>query len=77
MEIFKAHQQWKSRPADERFPTLQALYEQTRYYADHAKEVEVPWEKLSVAHINGEMILQGEQNRPKTTQERRNENASA
>lgn len=36
MELFKAHQQWATRPADERFQTLEELYKVTRGYADNS-----------------------------------------
>jgi hypothetical protein len=49
VELFQAHNQWATRPADERFATLQALYEQTKYYADHAAESHgVLWDQLEV-----------------------------
>lgn len=51
MELFKAHRQWAQRPADERFPSLQALYAATKAYADEAREKRVPWSALRVERI--------------------------
>ena len=46
MEIFKANQQWASRPADERFPSLDALYKATKAYASTAVEAHVDFSSL-------------------------------
>lgn len=46
MELFKAHQQWATRPADERFASLRELYEATHAYAKTSTEREVAWSDL-------------------------------
>lgn len=66
MELFKASQQWKDRPADERFPSLQALYGATKSYADQAREVVRPWSDLRVQVDSGEVRLVGKANEPAT-----------
>jgi hypothetical protein len=64
MELFKAHQQWKNRPADERFPSLEALYTQTKHYADIAQEKRVPFSEMRVENVNGDVQLVGRANVP-------------
>lgn len=64
MEIFKAHQQWANRPADERFPSIQALHDATKAYAADAVEADVPFSSLRVEAANGEVILVGKENVP-------------
>jgi hypothetical protein len=64
MEIFKANQQWSSRPADERFASLQALYDATRAYAETACEAEVPFSSLRAEAQDGEIVLVGRENVP-------------
>lgn len=60
MELFKAHDQWSKRPADERFPTLQALYDATRHYADTARErADVRVDSLRVENVDGAVQLVG------------------
>lgn len=48
MELFHANKQWATRPADERFGSLQAMYDATRSYAAIAREKLVPWNTLRV-----------------------------
>ncbi len=59
MEIFKAHQQWATRPADERFSTIGGLYQQTKMYAEHAAEKMVPWRDVRVEDRSGDLVLVG------------------
>ena len=59
MELFKANRQWATRPADERFPTLQALYDVTRAYAQEAKTKDVPVSDLRVEANEGDVGLVG------------------
>ncbi len=59
MELFKAHRQWASRPADERFTSLQDLYNQTKHYAEQAKTTNVNYADLRVEAVNGEVQLVG------------------
>ena len=64
MNLFKAHRQWASRPDDERFPTLKALYDATREYADQASEKVMPFNTLRTEAIDGDVQLVGTRNLP-------------
>jgi hypothetical protein len=64
MNLFKAHRQWAVRPADERFPTLQALHAATKEYADQAGEKRVPWSSLRVEAQGEDVRLVGKANVP-------------
>lgn len=59
MELFKAHKQWSSRPQDERFSSLQSLYQATKAYAEVAREKEVPWNSLRVEAVDTDIQLVG------------------
>ena len=59
MELFKAHRQWAKRPDDERFPTVQALYEATLEYAKIAGEKRVPFGSLRTEAVDGDIQLVG------------------
>lgn len=59
MELFKAHQQWANRPADERFVSLQALYDATHAYAQDAREKMVNVAELRTEAIDGDVQLVG------------------
>lgn len=59
MEIFKANRQWQTRPDDERFPTIEALYQACSGYADSAKEKAVAFRDLRIEAVNGEVQLVG------------------
>lgn len=65
MELFQAHQQWATRPEDERFQTLKALYDATKGYAAQAIEREAVLIKtLRTEAIDGEVQLVGKGNVP-------------
>ncbi len=65
MEIFKAHTQWATRPADERFSSVQALYDATAAYAATAVEREnVSTSTLRVENVDGSVQLVGKGNQP-------------
>lgn len=60
MELFHAHEQWKTRPADERFTSLQDLYTATKAYADVAREVRgIQVNTLRAEAVDGEVKLGG------------------
>jgi hypothetical protein len=59
MELFKAHQQWKNRPEDEKFSSVKALFAATLAYANIAREKEVSWDSLRCEAQNGEVVLMG------------------
>lgn len=63
MEIFKANRQWSTRPADERFTSLQQLYAATKHYAESAVEREgVRVDSLRVENVDGDVTLVGKGN---------------
>jgi hypothetical protein len=60
MELFHANQQWSTRPADQEFPTVQALFDATKAYADTARErPNVSVNSLRVEAIDGDVQLVG------------------
>lgn len=60
MEIFRANYQWANRPEDERFTSLQAMRDQCREYADHAREAEIGWKDLRVEKVGDDLQLIGQ-----------------
>lgn len=64
MELFKAHKQWSTRPNDERFPTIQALYDATQGYYQSAREKQVPFDQVRTEAIDGDVQLVGKANVP-------------
>lgn len=60
MELFQAHNQWSTRPADERFETLQDLFNATHAYALTAHEKQnVRVDSLRVEAVDGAVQLVG------------------
>lgn len=59
MELFKASQQWATRPQDERFMTIESAYQQAKAYADTAKEKMVRPETLRVEAVGDDVKLTG------------------
>lgn len=53
MELFKAHEQWATRPDDQRFGSLRELYDATLAYAKTSAEREVKFADLSAMVDNG------------------------
>lgn len=67
MELFKAHKQWSTRPADERFSSLQALYDATKHYSESAKErTDVRVDSLRVENVDGDVHIVGRGGMPAT-----------
>ena len=67
MELFKANKQWSTRPADETFESIGALWAATRAYRGSAVEAkEVPVSTLRVEATDGELVLLGKAERPAT-----------
>jgi hypothetical protein len=64
MELFHAHNQWKIRPYDERFESLQALYDATKNYAASARESKVPVATIRTEAVEGNVQLVGRENVP-------------
>ena len=59
MELFKASAQWSTRPADERFSSLQEMYQVCKAYADSAVTSKVPYSELRVETVDQEVQLTG------------------
>ncbi len=59
MEIMKAHRQWATRPADERYPDLNSLYTATRRMADESAEAITPVSRLKVEPAGDDLVLMG------------------
>lgn len=67
MELFKASRQWSSRPADERFSTVEALHAACSGYARQAAEAIVRVDTLHTAPTDGgEVVLVGASGVPAT-----------
>jgi hypothetical protein len=49
VELFQAHKQWATRPADQRFTSLDDLLKKTQEYAAQARTIEANWSDLRVA----------------------------
>lgn len=59
MELYAANRQWATRPADEKFNTLDAMHAATKSYADAARVKDVAWGDLRVEAQGDEMALIG------------------
>lgn len=65
MELFQAHRQWATRPDDQRFTSLHALYMATKAYAGTAVEQpNTPINALRVEAIDGDVQLVGRKGIP-------------
>lgn len=61
MELFKAHNQWKNRPADQRFWNLQELLEATAYVKAQAVEADSCLADLRVTATDDNLLISGRQ----------------
>lgn len=59
MDLFKANNQWSTRPADERFGSIPEMYAACRHYADNARVARTPYAELRVESDNNEIQLAG------------------
>ena len=59
MELFKANNQWSTRPADERFSSLEDLHTQTKAYAEQAREKLVSVADIRTEAVGGDVELVG------------------
>ena len=59
MELFKANNQWSTRPADERFGSLTEMYDACYHYATTAREAKTPYSDIRVEAQNNEVQLTG------------------
>jgi hypothetical protein len=64
MELFKASQQWSTRPADETFETIKAAYDASVSYANTAHEKMLNPASLRVEAIGPDVQLVGKGNTP-------------
>ena len=67
MELFKASQQWSTRPDDEKFNDIQTAYEQSLAYANSSREkADVDPATLRVEAYNSEVRTRSKGNEPAT-----------
>lgn len=59
MELFKAHNQWKTRPADERFGNMTEMHMMCMAYRDAAREAVIPFSQLRVEAIGEDIAVTG------------------
>lgn len=59
MELFQASNQWATRPDDERFDSLDAMYTATKAYADSAVGAVVPWDRVRVEGVGNDIHVLG------------------
>lgn len=64
MELFKATRQWAVRPSDQRFETLQALFDATKEYSIQAREAYTTWAKMRVEAVGEDVQLVGREGVP-------------
>lgn len=64
MRLLGAFRQWATRPEDERYPSLQAMYEDTYRYAQTAAEATIPFSNLRVENVEGDVQIVGKTNVP-------------
>lgn len=60
MQLFKAHAQWKSRPADERFSSLQDMHQAVSHYREIAVEARAPLASVRVEAQGDDLKLVGQ-----------------
>jgi hypothetical protein len=60
MELYQASHQWATRPADERFRTLEDARAATKHYAEQAVEAEADWSSLRVEPQGADLVVTGE-----------------
>lgn len=64
MELFKASNQWATRPEDERFASLADLHAAVTSYRGSARDAVVPFASLRTEAASGEVMLVGKANQP-------------
>lgn len=64
MELFHAHNQWANRPADERFTSIQELFDVTKGYANTAAAKVMPVSMIRTEAVDGDVRIVGKQNNP-------------
>jgi hypothetical protein len=66
MELFTLHNQWATRPSDERFTSLNDVLDVTRRYAMAARTKTLPWADLRVEATGLDLNLVGKADIPAT-----------
>lgn len=64
MNLFQANKQWATRPDDEKFKTIQELYNATKSYYETAKEKVVPVDSVRTEAVDGDVNIVGKANLP-------------
>ena len=64
MELFTASKQWSTRPADQRFTTLQGLHEAVSGYRADAREATRPYADLHMSADGADVVVNGKANLP-------------
>jgi hypothetical protein len=59
-----ANEQWRNRPADERFTSLTELRDQAQYVMDHSRSMVVPSKSVSADVQNGKLVVTGPSGKP-------------
>ena len=57
MELYQASNQWATRPADERFVSLEVMHAASKAYADSAIERNVPWAGFRVEPDGADLFV--------------------
>ena len=66
MNLFKASKQWSTRPADERFWTLDEMHAATRSYADESRDIPMYLKDVTVTPVGDELTVVGRSGIPAT-----------
>jgi hypothetical protein len=66
MELMKAHQQWKTRPSDERFKSVQDMHTAVLGFKDASGTAIVPTSSLRVEAVDNDLKLVGKMGVPAT-----------
>lgn len=64
LNAFSANEQWRSRPADQRFTSLLDLQAATQYTMDHSSARVVASKSLEADVLNGKLVVKGPSGKP-------------
>ena len=64
MELFTASRQWSSRPADQRFTSLDDLHSAVSGYRADAREATRPYADLHMIADGADVLINGKANTP-------------
>jgi hypothetical protein len=59
--LYEASNQWAVRPADQRYETLDAMYDASRGYHASARVASIPYRDLELSDDDGELLLLGKE----------------